>query len=88
MASAPSIVTCTADTWVKVADSVLICIIHKTEFAPAKYLHTYRLEDAAAPTNDNDAVMWADLSLLVNFDEAVDVYVKAIGAAGEVRVDS
>lgn len=88
MASNPSVVTCTADTWVKVADSVQTCIIHKTEFAPAKYLQTYRLEDDTAPSNDNDAVIFDKLSLVVNVDEAIDVYIKAVGVAGEVRLDS
>lgn len=88
MASNPSVVTCTADTWVKVADSVTSCKIHKTEFSPAKYLQTYRVEDDPAPTNDNDAVIFEGLTLFVDEDAEIDVYIKAIGAAGEIRLDS
>jgi len=88
MASNPSAVTCTKDAWVKVADSVLSCTIHIMQTSPSKYLHTYRVEDDPAPTNDNDAVPFDDHSIHAEFDDYVDIYVKAVGAAGKVRLDS
>lgn len=87
MASNPSTTACPDGVWTKVADSVESCILHKINFAPNHYLHTYRVEDDPAPTNDNDAAPWDANSLIVNSDGAIDVYIKAVGAAGEVRLD-
>ncbi len=89
MAVSPAIVVCTADTWVKVADAVMVGLIHKLSTAPNHYKQTYRVDGEAAPMDDDDAVVaFADGAPLErSADAAIDVYIKAIGADGQVRLD-
>lgn len=85
----PVVVTCTKDTWVKVATSVTSGQVHKLGLSPNLYFQTYRLTGGAAPTNLADAV-----TAFVNTDTediaasaGIDVYLYAKGAVGSVRVD-
>lgn len=89
MATDPAIVTCTLDTWVKVADAVTSGIIHKVSNAPTIYKQTYRVAANPAPTDDTDAVAaFVDgAPLAISADATIDVYIKAKGSAGSVRVD-
>ena len=88
MASNPDTVTCTKDAWVKAADSVENCVIHKMDNKPSRYFHTYRVEDDTAPSDLSDAVEFDTPQVLCNFDEPCDVYIFAKDDAGKVRVDS
>lgn len=82
----PIIVACAADTWVKVATGITSGNIHIRDTKPNRYLQTYRLTTQAAPTDDADAIPF-DPSVLIATSASSDIYVKAIGAAGSVRVD-
>lgn len=85
----PAVITCTADTWVVVATAVKSGEIHRLSELPSKYLQTYRDTGGAAPTDDTDAaeVFWGSTSATISNTVDIDVYVKAIGKAGKVRVD-
>lgn len=86
-ASAP--ITCTANTWVKVATNVTSATIHKIGLGPNVYRQTYVATGAAAPANDNNAVLaFGDCdSFIFSESAASDVYIKAVGVAGSVRTD-
>ncbi len=89
MALNPAIVTCTLDVWVKVADAVMVGLIHKISNAPTLYKQTYRVASDPAPTDDTDAVVaFADGGPLeISADANIDVYIKAKGSEGSVRRD-
>ena len=84
----PTIVNCAADTWVKVATNVTNGQIHVKDTSP-RYLSTYRVTGDPAPTDDADSVqLFASTPYsYISSTVAIDVYVKAIGEAGKVRVD-
>lgn len=89
--AAPTAVTCTLNTWVKVATSITSATIHRVSVAPGLYKQTYVLTGSAAPTDDNTAaLMFSDSpnEEIHESSQAVDYYVKAVGAAGLVRVDA
>jgi hypothetical protein len=84
MAADPTTISLTADTWTKVATDVThgqVWVVTQN----TKYVHTYRLTGGAAPTDLTDAVV---LSIMAEIGASVgiDVYVRAIGVAGSVRV--
>jgi hypothetical protein len=83
----PAIVTCTKDTWVKVATNVTAGQLHILSGAPSQYLHTYRVTGGDAPTTLAEAVVISQVSLPISAAAAIDVYIYASGAAGSVRVD-
>lgn len=91
MAVNPAIIACPADTWVKVATNVLVGTIYRRTAIPGVYLQTIRVTGDPAPTDDTDAVLLFNSSgcgeSAISSDSAVDVYVKAVRNAGEVRVD-
>ena len=86
-ASAP--ITCTANTWVKVATNVTSALIHKLSVAPNVYKQTYVDTTDPAPTDDNNAVLAFGSSDEFSFSDstASDIYIKAVGVAGSVRTD-
>ena len=92
MALEPVIVTCTADTWVKVSPvgGMTSGIIWKRSVSPGVYKQTFRLAGNAAPTDDSDAVLIFGNcdSVIISESALVDVYIKAVKVAGEVRVDA
>jgi hypothetical protein len=79
----PAIVACTQSAWVKVATNVLSGNIRIMK--SGMYLVTYRLTGQAAPANDNDAVVLDD-GEIIQASAGIDVYVKAVGQVGSVRV--
>ena len=87
-ASAP--ITCTANTWVMVATNVTSAVIHKLSVSPNVYKQTYVNTGAAAPANDNNAVLAFGSSDEFEFSDstASDVYIKAVGVAGSIRTDA
>lgn len=89
MAANPEAITCTADTWVKVADNKTSGTIHKTSVAPSLYKKTFKIAGQAAPTDDDEAVLVFGQSnqSIISSDAGIDVYIKAVRADGEVVVD-
>lgn len=89
MAADPAIIACPADTWVKVADAVTTGVIHRRSVRPNIYKQTIRVAGNPAPTDDSDAVEAFDETgeLAISSDTAIDVYIKAVRYAGEVRAD-
>ena len=81
----PSISACAKDTWVKVATNVKTATIHKK--ITGRYLHTYRLTGAAAPTDLADAIRMEDQTLEYNHSAEIDIYIYCQNEAGSVRVD-
>jgi hypothetical protein len=95
MASNPANVTCTKDAWVKVADGVTSCTIHKrasgydsTTKLATKWYHTYVVTADPAPTGTTYAIPWTESTLRFAADAACDVYIFAAHAEGSVRVDA
>lgn len=86
MASNPVIVACPADTWVNVATGVLTGVVHALSTEPHRYVHTYRVTTDPAPADDTEAVPFSEQHV-ISADTAIDVYIKAIGGDGSVRVD-
>ena len=89
MAANPAIIACPADTWVKVAENVLVGTVYKRSALPGVYFQTVRVTGDAAPTDNTDAVgAFGDCDeFAISSDAPIDVYVKAIRVAGEIRVD-
>jgi hypothetical protein len=89
MAANPVTVVCTKNTWVKVATAVTSGTIYKRSILPERYLQTIRLTGGAVPTDNDDAASIFECrdQAGISSDAAIDVYIKARGAAGEVRVD-
>jgi hypothetical protein len=87
-ASAP--IACAADTWVRVATAVTSAVIHKLNVLPGVYKQTYVNTAASAPTNDDNAVVafGAADSFVFSDSTSSDIYIKAVGKTGSVRVDS
>jgi hypothetical protein len=89
MASNPVIVPCGADEWTPVATAVTTGRVYKISTQPSGYMQTIRVTGDPAPTTNDDGADLFELakSEPIASDAAIDVYVKAIGAAGSVRVD-
>ena len=88
--SNPEVIVCTVDTWVKVLSEVASATLYKISISPDLYLQTYRLSGNPAPLDNVDAaVLFADgeLYAAVSNDVPIDVYVKAVGKDGLIRVD-
>jgi hypothetical protein len=93
MAANPVMVECVKDVWTKVIENKTAGTISKTESvkseAPSVYIQTYRLTgDNTAISDSEDVVMFEETDTeIIDFDAAVDVYVKALSATGELRVN-
>lgn len=86
----PLKVPCPANVWTKVATGVTSGTVVKLDSTPAKYLQTYRLTGETAPSDDTDAGILFEFdknSAEIGHNVSIDVYVKAVTAAGAVRVD-
>lgn len=83
----PAIVNCTVDTWVAVATNVTAGKIYVLKTDPHIYLITHRLTGNPAPTDNTDAIELRNLEHTISLPAASDVYVKAVGIVGQVRVD-
>lgn len=90
MAANPVIIQCPANTWVKVIDGVSSGVVHLKEGVAESFLQTYRVAGQAAPIDNSDAVpiFTTENFALISNDAPIDVYIKAIGKAGSVRVDT
>ena len=89
MAANPVVVPCPAGDWTKVATNVKAGTVDRLSVAPNLYKRTYRLTGQAAPTDDSDAALMFGESNqhVISHSVEIDVYVKAVRAAGSVRVD-
>ena len=89
MANNPVPVSCTADTWTKVATSVKSGMIHKLTKIDTKYLQTFRLTGEAAPTLKSEGVVVFENSSSATISSTVDidVYIYSIGVTSTIRVD-
>ena len=92
--AAPVFVACPAGAWTKVATNVTAGTIWFTSQAPNSYLHTYKPTGVAAPTLQSEGVKAPVIgeegdspSIPIAAAAGIDVYVWALGAAGQVRVD-
>lgn len=86
----PAIVSCTANTWVKVATNVTSGKIYRLKKKTATYLQTYRLTGQAAPTTIEEGVemfLPDNSPELISASAGIDVYVYCIGVIGSIRVD-
>ena len=89
--AAPVVVSCTVNQWTLVATAVTSATIHRLSVSPGLYRQTFVLTGEAAPTDDSTAaLMFSDSpnEEVVVSGAAIDYYVKAVGAAGSVRVDA
>jgi len=83
----PSLVTLTANTWVKVATNVTAGII-QNRLTDNQVYHTYRMTGNTAPIGTAEGILWnTDLDLVIKSDYGIDVYLYSVGVAGKVRVN-
>lgn len=85
----PVFVDLPADTWVKVATSVISGQIRRKDLRPT-YLQTYRDTGEAAPTLKSEGVRAFDEfpnREPIESINLIDVYLYSEGIAGRVRVD-
>ena len=83
----PVIVACAADTWVKIATGVIYGQVWIKDFTPNRYLQAHVDTTNPAPVDNTKAVAFIGITMSIRADVAIDVYLKAVGAAGSVRVD-
>jgi len=87
----PKIVSLKADTWVKVAEGVTDGVIKKLSNSPSMYLETYRMAGGNPPTGTEEGcLLFSDVWIYGSFignDNPIDVYVRAVGSDGKIRVD-
>lgn len=86
----PEVITCPDGVWTLVALNTQSATIHKVSVEPGLYKQTYRISGQAAPTVDDDAIIILDTDTLHVFSHSpgVDIYIKAIGGDGSVRLDA
>jgi hypothetical protein len=85
----PAVVSCPADIWTRVAQAVVAGAIYNMT-PQVQFLQTYRMTGQSAPSGNTDAVpafFYKYEPLSISAAEAIDVYLKPVGAAGSVRVD-
>lgn len=86
MASLPVVYSLVADTWTIVAANVTYGVVTITDPAPS-YLETHVPAGGAAPTTDALARPVSQCDNVISSDAGIDVYIKSVSVAGEVRVD-
>ncbi len=86
----PVVVSCPEDVWTLVAFNTQSASIHKLSLEPGSYKQTYRISGQAAPTDDADAIIIfeTDTGHVFSHSPGVDIYIKAIGGDGSVRLDA
>ena len=83
----PEIVVCPAGQWTLVAEDVTTGYIWPKKKDPNLYKQTYRDTGEDAPDNDDDAIPMPKDGIAISSTTSIDVYIKAVGKAGSVRVD-
>ena len=83
----PEVISCPANEWTLVAAAIIVGVLHRV--GDTTYLQTYRMAGEAAPSDSEVGVrLFAEVTTAeISASNAIDVYVKAIGTAGAVRVD-
>jgi hypothetical protein len=84
----PVVIPLLKDVWTLVLENATTGIIHIKDERPRLYLQTFRTTGTPAPTDNSDAVRIYGQAAELSTDDFVDVYIKAVEAPGEVRVDS
>lgn len=89
MAVNPVIIACPANAWVKVASEVLVGTVYRRSAIPGVYLQAIRVAGDPPPADNSEIVGAFGKSgeFGISSDTPIDVYVKALRIAGEVRVD-
>ena len=89
MPANPVVINCPKGVWTQIAAATTTGTIHKLSVAPELYLQTYRLKGQPAPVGNDDATRLFSSGIVDNIsnDGEIDVYVRAIGKDGKVRVD-
>jgi hypothetical protein len=82
----PAIITCTKDTWTKVATNVATGAIY--QLTVGKCFQTYRLTGDTAPTNLLEGVDLITPVDTIQASAGIDVYIYSKGADRKVRVDT
>ena len=73
---ARTLVSCTKDTWVKVATNATSGVININQWNPDFYTQTYVANAAPAPADDTNAVKFISRQLIISSASGIDVYVK------------
>lgn len=81
----PTVVTCPANTWTKVATNVTTGVLSRY-VVTTKYSQTYRDTGDPAPSGLGDALEFFD-PYVISSAFAIDVYVYAHKSEGKVRVE-
>ena len=86
----PLVVSCPEGVWTMVAENTQSASLHKLSVVPGLYKQTYRISGQAAPTDDADAIIIfdTDTSHVFSHSPGIDIYIKAIGGDGSVRLDA
>ena len=87
----PEVVPCPEGVWTLVAAGTASASMHKLSNAPGVYKQTYRIANDPAPTDDTDAIkifIGGEITHSFSHSPGVDIYIKAIGADGSVRLDA
>jgi len=86
--AAPVNVSCTANTWVKVATNVTSANIWRFDISGTIMLQTYVLTGAAAPSDETTAVEVDRPGFSFQNSVGADIYIKSKVKTGAVRVDA
>lgn len=79
------IVICPADAWKKVATNTTLKLIEIFTSGPSAYIQTTKPTGDPAPIDNSDAARIPSDGIISN-SSGIDIYIKAISAAGSVRV--
>ena len=90
MSDNPLVVPCPKGVWTMVAENTQSATIHKLSLEPSVYKQTYRISGRTAPTDDLDAIKIFETatSHVFSHSPGIDVYIKAIGNDGKIRLDA
>jgi len=83
----PVLTALVADTWTKVATNVTSGFVAIANTNPKFYIHTYVDTGDPAPTDNDEAIQFDPSGIEeISASAGIDVYIKAVGAAGSVIV--
>jgi hypothetical protein len=89
MATTPTFVDITAETWTLVANAVTDGVVHIKTPHRHGYMHYYKVDGEGAPTAGDETlgIPFDGESAIISSDAAIDVYIWSWKEAGRVRVD-
>jgi len=85
----PTTIPCNEGTWTLVGENQIFGYIIKRNTMPEKYICTYRMTGEAEPTyTDEGSQLFLENNRELRISlEAIDIYVMALGADGEVEYE-